>query len=203
MVHPLFLPFALFAATSSRYGSTAVTRKLFSTTTTTTLQSAASAIGPLLDSKGVELSEDALQETLKSKRVALYFTAGWCPMCTSFEPSLVKFRDAASDSGKPIELIYVSSDRSEPDQQNRAGKLDMLSVPFGDKASQLKKQYKVWSGSESLQFGVLGRRSGVPALIVLDKRGDELAFLPAESQGVKALSLWPIDDENGVWGEEK
>ena len=46
----------------------------------------------------------------------------------------------------------------------------------------------------------LGRRSGVPALVVLEaKEGKELAFLAAEAEGVKALGSWPMDDESGLW----
>ena len=55
------------------------------------------------------------------------------------------------------------------------------------------------SGAESMKLG-LGRRSGVPALVVLDAmEGKELAFLAAEAEGIKALSSWPLDDENGIW----
>ena len=161
---------------------------------------------PLLDVDGVTLlsSEgDLLQKKLRGKRVGLYFGAGWCPMCRSVEPSLLKFIDAANESDQPIELIYISSDRSEQDQIKRvqSGNLQMLSIPYGDeRAAELKRQYKVWSGSESFQFGVLGRRSGVPAIVVLDNVGEELAFVPLEAQGIKSLSLWPLDDdENGIW----
>ena len=34
---------------------------------------------------------------------------------------------------------------------------------------------------------------------ILDKNGNELTFIPAESQGVRSLQLWPLDDENGIW----
>lgn len=51
-------------------------------------------------------------------------------MCTSFEPALLQFREAAAESGKPIELIYVSSDRKESDLTKRSGQLQMISVPY-------------------------------------------------------------------------
>lgn len=121
-------------------------------------------------------------------------------MCTRFEPSLLQFRQAAKDSGKDLELIYVPSDRSAEDSIKRSQALNMPSVEFGDAASQLKKQFGIWSGSESGRFGFSGRRSGVPALVVLQgETGREMAFLPAEAQGVKALQAWPLDDEKGVW----
>ena len=131
--------------------------------------------------------------------MALYFAAGWCPMCTRFEPSLLQFRDAALESGKPLEIIYVPSDRTEADATQRAAAMNMMSVPVGEEADGVKKQYKIWSGAESMKLG-FGRRSGVPALVVLDaKEGKELAFLAAEAEGVKALSSWPLDDESQIW----
>lgn len=185
MVHTLFIPLALFATTSRR--------------AMTTQMQAAASLSSVLDQSGKELSGDTLQAKLKDKRVALYFSAGWCPMCTSFEPSLVNFRQQAADNGNPIELVYVSSDRSAEDQSKRAASMDMLSVPF-EGAADFKEKYNIWAGSESLKFG-FGRRSGVPALVVLDKNEEEMAFVAAESQGPKALDTWPIDDQAGIWGE--
>ena len=67
---------------------------------------------PLNTSEGSPVTKQP-QDLLKDKRVALYFAAGWCPMCTSFEPSLLKFREAAKKAGKDVEIIYVPSDRNE------------------------------------------------------------------------------------------
>lgn len=146
------------------------------------------------------LSSKKLQERLKGKRVALYFSAGWCPMCTKFEPVLLQFQQTQADNNKPIEFIYVSSDRRESDTDKRAAKMNMLSVAFGQ-TSDYKKNFMIWSGSKGMKFGFKGRRSGVPALVVLDnKHGKELAFIPAKSQGVKALEKWPLDDDvNRIW----
>ena len=120
-------------------------------------------------------------------------------MCPSFEPLLLQFREGAQDSEKPLEIIYVPSDRTEEDATKRAAAMDMMSVPAGEDADAIKKQYKIWSGAESMKLG-FGRRSGVPALVVLDgKEGREMAFLAAEAEGVKALSSWPLDDADGVW----
>ena len=118
-------------------------------------------------------------------------------MCTRFEPSLQQFRQAAAGSGKPVEIVYVPSDRTEKDQSQRVSQLNAWTIPF-DQADSIKKEFKIWSGSEAMKLG-LGRRSGVPALIVLDRNAKELAFLPAESEGAKSLEDWPLDD--GIWGE--
>jgi nucleoredoxin len=191
MVNALFIPFAVFATTSRLFATTS--RRAM---TTSKLQ--ASSLSSLLDESGKELSGDTLASKLANKRVALYFSAGWCPMCTSFEPALESFRKEAADKGNPIEIVYVSSDRSEADQTKRAGSMDMLSVPF-EQTADFKQKYKIWAGSEVFKFG-LGRQSGVPALVVLDKNAEEVAFVAAEAQGAKALDTWPIDDPSFIWG---
>ena len=59
----------------------------------------------------------------KGKRVGLYFAAGWCPMCTSFEPSLAQFVEATrspESNAPPVQLIYVSSDMDEAAAEARA-----------------------------------------------------------------------------------
>ena len=168
------------------------------TTVRYAIMSSSSPLPRVLDIDGTtEMSSSDLSARLSNKRVALYFAAGWCPMCTSFEPSLLQFRQAAADSGSPLELVYVSSDRSPNDQAKRTSAMGMLSVVSTD-ATELKRLHKIWAGSETLKFGS-GRRSGVPALVVLDKTGKETAFLAVESQGVKALQSWPLDDHDGVW----
>jgi hypothetical protein len=153
----------------------------------------------LQDFRGVELSAGALAGKLASVRVALYFAAGWCPMCTNFEPALVKFRARAAAAGTPVEIVYVGADRYKADQAQRAMALGMLQVPFdGDARAALKRAHRVWPGAEIGQFGP-GRRSGVPALVVLGADGDELAFLAAEAKGAKALEDWPLAASEGVW----
>jgi nucleoredoxin len=144
---------------------------------------------------------DSVRDHLKGKRVALYFTAGWCPACRSFEPSLLQFRAMCQEAGKPIELIMVSSDRSAGDANSRAKLLDCLSVPFeGEDRAELKRRFGVWAGMESREFGISGRRSGVPALVVLASDGTELAFVDAERGGGAALTKWKLDEgDEGVW----
>lgn len=89
------------------------TRKIMSSSiAASATKDAISSLPPLNTSDGASITKQP-QDLLKGKRVALYFAAGWCPMCTSFEPSLLKFREAAKSAGKDVEIIYVPSDRSE------------------------------------------------------------------------------------------
>ena len=65
----------------------------------------------------------------KGKRVGLYFAAGWCPMCTSFEPSLLAFRDSTASvesAAAPVALVLVSSDGNAEAARTRAKALGML-----------------------------------------------------------------------------
>ena len=189
----MIVPAACFAfILSTRYSSPPLTR-CASRTMTTSL----SALPNLNKSDGTGASLEEISEQVNGKHVALYFAAGWCPMCTSFEPSLMQFRDAANSSGKKVEIIYVPSDRQAADVVKRTSSMNMLSVPIGEEADAMKRKYKIWAGAESVKLG-MGRRSGVPALVVLDKNGNEAAFLAAESKGAKALGDWPLDD-SGVW----
>ena len=118
-------------------------------------------------------------------------------VCTRFEPALDKWLAAAADAGTPVELVYVPSDRDEAQARVRAKQLGMLQVRF-DAADELKRRAGVWSGSEMGKFGFFGRRSGVPALSVLDPTGKEMAFLEAERRGPVALKQWPADPR-GQW----
>ena len=154
------------------------------------LLDALAAIGPLLEPSGKAIAD--LPARVAGKRVGLYFSAGWCPMCVRFEPALLAFREEAANAGTPIELIYVSSDGSADNARARAQSLQCTSIPI-EYVDQLKKQHRVWSGREAPKLGA-GRRSGVPAVVVLSPEGDELAFVDAESRGAAALKKWNLDE---------
>ena len=68
-----------------------------------------------------------------------------------------------------------------------------------DAPAKLKRQHRIWSGREVMQFG-LNRRSGVPAVVVVDSAGGEVAFMAAERDGASALKSyrsdwrrWPVE----------
>ena len=204
---PLFpLAIAFLSTTTTAF----TTRPFLSTISTRhhTKMSASnfSSLPPLLTPTGEPLPPSSLPSLLAGKRIALYFSAGWCPMCTSFEPSLVQFIRACNNAGDDrgvVQLLYIPSDRSREAALSRATDelledLNLLSVPFGPHAEEMKRKYKIWAGSECGSLG-RDRRSGVPALVVLDSKGEEMAFLGVESLGVKALEGWDLGDGNGVW----
>mmetsp|Transcript_25225 Transcript_25225/g.59070 ORF Transcript_25225/g.59070 Transcript_25225/m.59070 type:complete len:244 (-) Transcript_25225:294-1025(-) len=44
-----------------------------------------------------------------------------------------------------------------------------------------------------------GRRSGIPAFVVLDNNGGEFCFLNAERDSISVLADWPVDDPENIW----
>mmetsp|Transcript_4314 Transcript_4314/g.12762 ORF Transcript_4314/g.12762 Transcript_4314/m.12762 type:complete len:186 (+) Transcript_4314:462-1019(+) len=131
-------------------------------------------------------------------RVGLYFAAGWCPMCTGFEPSLLAFIEASRSleaNAPPVHLIYVSSDMGgEEAAKARAEALGMSHCSMAQ-ATEWKKKFKIWAGREVGELGS-GRRGGVPAIVAVDTELNELQYLNAESEGVKCLAKWK---EGGAW----
>ena len=108
--------------------------------------------GPLLDSKGKEVSKEALA----GKTIGIYFSAHWCPPCRSFTPKLVKFRD---ENKKDFEVVFVSSDRNPKAQLDYMEETGMkwYTLPHRSSgANALAKKYGV---------------RGIPALIIVSPDG--------------------------------
>ena len=116
--------------------------------------------------------------------------SGRVSVCAACDAAFIRARASRAQT------VYVPSDRDKATTLKRAKALGMLQVPF-DAAADLKRQMKVWAGSEVMSFGLM-RRSGVPALVVLDAEGEEMAFLEAERRGPQALKEWPAD-ARGEW----
>ncbi|GFX14188.1 nucleoredoxin-like protein 2 [Trichonephila clavipes] len=127
-------------------------------------------------------SKVSCDDALKDKSiVAFYFSAHWCPPCRMFTPVLADFYEEVKDKGFPLEIIFVSSDRSEDalfDYMNEAHG-DWLAVPFGSPiVEQLKKKFNV---------------QGIPMLIVTKSDGTIVSTngrSDVENKGVKAFQDW-------------
>jgi len=96
---------------------------------------------------------------LQGKKVGIYFSAHWCPPCRAFTPRLVQVYEELRSTGKPFEIVFVSSDRDEASMLDymREAKMPWLAVPFGDpRIARLKAH-----------FGI----RGIPTLVVVDDGG--------------------------------
>ena len=107
----------------------------------------------LVDPKGQPVKPSKLA---KSKHVLLYFSAHWCPPCRAFTPELVKFYKRHEKQA--MEVVFVSSDRSEMDQLNYMKELKMPWVAV---------KYDAISESQLKRFC----GPGIPCLVALDERG--------------------------------
>ena len=85
--------------------------------------------------------------------VALYFSAHFCPPCRRFTPVL-----AASYTPHELEVVFVSSDRSQGEFNEYAATMPWAAVPFSNTALRNFLQTK---------YGV----SGIPKLVIVGADG--------------------------------
>jgi len=111
--------------------------------------------GDKLQGKRGEIS---IEEALAGKEaIGIYFSAHWCPPCRGFTPELAKsYKNSLQSKG--MEIIFVSSDRSEKDFQSYYKEMPWLAVPYSrrDVHQSLNKKFKV---------------QGIPTLVILDNAG--------------------------------
>lgn len=119
--------------------------------------------------------------------IGVFFSSSWCPDCVPFVAKLATMyeqinndADAGEEvpSAKPLEIIFVSSDRDETSMMKymKSKHEDWIAVPFDDVAlrSELKRKYGTCAGSEQSAVGVTDRRRGIPTLIIIDSSGNEI-----------------------------
>ena len=66
------------------------------------------------------------------KNIGLYFSAHWCGPCRQFTPKLKELYAELVAAGKPFEIIFVSSDRSQAEFDEYYGEMPWLAVPHAD-----------------------------------------------------------------------
>jgi len=111
---------------------------------------------------GAQGAEKSTSDALSGKEVVgLYFSAHWCPPCRGFTPKLAEAYKGLVAGNKPIEIVFVSSDRDEAAFSEYFGEQPWLALPFSarDKKNELSKKYKV---------------SGIPTLVLLNGATGEL-----------------------------
>ncbi|XWS63667.1 hypothetical protein CRYUN_Cryun06bG0121100 [Craigia yunnanensis] len=113
-------------------------------------------------------------ESLKGKKLGLYFSASWCGPCRRFTPKLVEVYSELSPKGD-FEIIFVSRDKDEESFNGYFSKMPWLAIPFSDSEtrSRLKELFKVM---------------GIPHLVFLDETGKV-----STDEGVQIISEYGED----------
>jgi len=120
---------------------------------------APAASSPLVDLLGPTLLSSAGEvptaDKLAGKTVALYFSGHWCGPCRGFTPKLVEVYTALKKAGTELEVVFVSSDRSQEGFDEYYGEMPWLALPYADRKrkQKLSKKFKV---------------NGIPSVVVLD-----------------------------------
>lgn len=129
-------------------------------------------------------SEVDWSTSLAGKLVILYFSAEWCPPCRRFTPKLHALYDEAAEDDKPVEVVFVSSDRDAQQQQRYMDSEhgDWLRVPYADTEAResLKAKFGCFAGSEQSKFPGVKRRAGIPSMVVVGPAGEELAHMDCD-----------------------
>lgn len=97
---------------------------------------------------------------LQAPYTILYFSAGWCPDCRRFSPSLVQAYNQQSKGGQRFEVVLFSMDKTADGMLKfmRTEKMTWPAIAF-DKIEAAEDLKKYYSGH------------GIPCLSVIDSKG--------------------------------
>ncbi|KAI2498344.1 Transglutaminase protease [Fragilaria crotonensis] len=119
-----------------------------------------SLLGPsLLRRTGSNATAEATADALHNTRlVGLYFSAHWCPPCRRFTPMLIEAYNhlKAEHPLHGLEIVFVSSDRSETEFNRYYESMPWMAVPYD--ATRMRQQ------QISIRYGI----QGIPGLVILD-----------------------------------
>lgn len=109
----------------------------------------------LLTKDGLKATTDVLSGT---KAIAIYFSGHWCPPCRGFTPKLAEWY-SSSFKGKGLEIVFVSSDKSQEQFDDYYKEHPWVALPFDNRSAKdaLSKKFKV---------------NGIPFLVILDGEGN-------------------------------
>lgn len=113
----------------------------------------------LVYSKGKRLSKFKPEPTDNPKYFAFYRSAHWCPPCRAFTPDLVKFYKKQKAKDAALELVFISSDRTEDAMAEYMNEYDMPWPAFN-----LGENKGIVSSNGS----------GIPNLIITDADGNKV-----------------------------
>ncbi|KAH9627195.1 hypothetical protein KSS87_020741 [Heliosperma pusillum] len=100
-------------------------------------------------------------ETLKGKKIGLYFSASWCGPCRRFTPTLVEVYGEILSRTKDFEVVFITFDEDDESFEKYFVNMPWLAVPFSD--------LEACDSLEEL-FNV----KETPHLVILDENGKVL-----------------------------
>jgi thiol-disulfide isomerase/thioredoxin len=114
-------------------------------------------------------------DALAGKIVLLYASASWCPPCQQQSKMMKQTYPELVRKGLPVEVVFISADRSQAEFEGYFGSMPWLALPFGQKCQEIMNLYKV---------------QGIPQLMVFSPAGNlisnNVAGTPLTEQLVQA-----------------
>ena len=97
-------------------------------------------------------------DSLKGKKLGLYFSASWCGPCQTFTPSLVDVYNEVAKKGD-FQIVFITADEDDESFNGYFSKMPWLAIPFSDSdtRSRLDELFHV---------------RGIPHLALLDEAGN-------------------------------
>ena len=119
----------------------------------------------------------------------LYFSAHWCPPCRNFTPKLINFYEVANKTQKQIEIIFVTSDKSEAEFNEYFGSMPWLSIPFKDEAiNNLKESFEIMGIPTFLVFNSEGKLIDDKARTTVENRYPKNGYTEQTTKTI--IDIW-------------
>uniref|UniRef100_A0A2P2JCC1 protein-disulfide reductase n=1 Tax=Rhizophora mucronata TaxID=61149 RepID=A0A2P2JCC1_RHIMU len=117
-------------------------------------------------------------DSLKGKKLGLYFSASWCGPCRRFTPTLVEVYNGLAPKGD-FEIVFVSADEDDASFKSYFSLMPWLAIPFSDSSRRkhLDGFFKV---------------SGVPHLVIIGESGEVLSEDGTEIIGEHGVEGYPF-----------
>ncbi|KAM1082570.1 hypothetical protein EV1_020944 [Malus domestica] len=113
-------------------------------------------------------------ESLKGKKLGLYFSASWCSTCERFTPALVEAYNELSPKGD-FEIVFISADEDDESFKGYFAEMPWLAIPFSDSEARnrVNELFKVRE---------------IPHLVILGEDGKVLS-----DSGVRIIQKYGAD----------
>ena len=119
----------------------------------------------------------------------LYFSAHWCPPCRNFTPKLINFYEVANKTQKQIEIIFVTSDKSEAEFNEYFGSMPWLSIPFKDESiNNLKESFEIMGIPTFLVFNSEGKLIDDKARTTVENRYPKNGYTEQTTKTI--IDIW-------------